>query len=57
VLRRFGMESCTPAKTPLDPRIPLTHDMSPRTEAEREVMRNVPYINAVGALAYLATAT
>ena len=57
VLERFNMADCKPVGTPMDPGVRLTKDMCPTTDAEREEMASVPYINAVGALMYLATAT
>ena len=57
VLTKFNMADCKPVGTPMDPGVRLTKDMCPTTDAEREEMASVPYINAVGALMYLATAT
>ena len=57
VLSKFNMADCKPVGTPMDPGVRLTKDMCPTTDAEREEMASVPYINAVGALMYLATAT
>ena len=57
ILERFGMSDCKPVGTPIDPGTPLTKDMSPKTEDEHAEMANVPYLQAVGSLMYLATTT
>ena len=57
MLEDYGFSGCTPVQTPMEPGLHLTKDMSPKTDAERAEMREVPYINAVGALMYLATCT
>jgi hypothetical protein len=61
MLHRFKMEDCKPVSTPMDPGSRLsstTSSMSPsELQAEAEEMKSVPYINAVGALNYLAIAT
>ena len=49
------MDDCKPISTPMDPGLHLTKDMCPKNEQERAEMSEVPYINAVGALMYLAT--
>ena len=41
----------------MEPGLHLTKDMCPENEQERAEMSEVPYINAVGALMYLATCT
>lgn len=51
------MADCKPVGTPMDPGVRLSKDTSPTTDAERASMKDIPYINAVGALMYLATAT
>jgi hypothetical protein len=51
------MLDCNPVTTPLDPNITLSALMSPSTKEEREQMKNIPYINILGAIAYLAIAT
>ncbi|THH28130.1 hypothetical protein EUX98_g6049, partial [Antrodiella citrinella] len=57
ILAKFNMADCRPVGTPLDPGAKLSTKMSPTTDAERASMKDIPYINAVGALMYLATAT
>jgi hypothetical protein len=56
-LEEFGMSDCKPVGTPMIPGSKLSSDQSPRTEDEKAKMINVPYINAVGSLMYLATMT
>lgn len=57
VLKRFGHSDCSPVLTPLEPGARLSTSMSPQTQAEIDEMRDIPYVNAVGSLAYLAVAT
>lgn len=58
VLERAGMSDCNSVATPLDPSSPkLSSTMSPTTPAEWAEMKDVPYINILGAVAYLAIAT
>lgn len=57
LLDRFDFSDCSPVSTPLDPSIRLSTSMAPQSYEEELQMRSIPYINAVGALAYLAIAT
>jgi hypothetical protein len=57
MLDTFGMSDCLPVLTPMDPNVQLSAAMSPQTPKEKAEMVGVPYINAVGALLYLAVAT
>jgi hypothetical protein len=57
ILERFGFTNASPVSTPLDPGVHLDASMSPSTPEEVEFMKTVPYINAVGALMYLAIVT
>jgi hypothetical protein len=52
-----NMSDCNPVTTPLDPHITLSASDSPSTDEEKHKMRLVPYINILGAVAYLAIAT
>ena len=54
-LAEFGMTDCKPVGTPMTPGLQLSKEESPKTEEEVEEMRNIPYMNAVGSLLYLAT--
>ena len=56
-LTRFKLSDCNPVATPMDPGVQLSKAMCPTSDAEREEMRSIPYMNAVGALMYLAIAT
>ena len=56
-LDEFGMSDCKPVGTPMAPGSKLSSDQSPQSADEKAEMENVPYINAVGSLMYLATMT
>ncbi len=51
------MSDCNSVSTPLDPHIKLSSSMSPTTPKEWETMRHVPYLQILGAIAFLAIAT
>jgi hypothetical protein len=57
LLKKVKMEGCNPVGTPAEPGLPLTSNMSPQQEKEKEEMRSIPYKEAVGALLYLSTTT
>ena len=57
ILDRFGMGDCKPVVTPMEPGLQLTKEMGATTAEEMAEMKNIPYLNAVGALMYLATNT
>lgn len=57
ILARYNFADCSPVQTPMDPGLKLTSDMCSQTKEERDYMATVPYINAVGALMYLAIST
>ena len=57
ILKKFKMEGCNPVKTPAEPGLQLSLDMSPQQEKEKEDMKTIPYKEAVGALLYLSTTT
>ena len=57
MLERFGFSGCTPVHTPMQPGLRLSEEMCPSDAQERAEMGKLPYINAVGALMYLATCT
>jgi Reverse transcriptase (RNA-dependent DNA polymerase) len=57
ILERFGLADCNSVTTPLDPSVRLSSAQSPTTPEDIEAMRSVPYLQAVGALMYLAVAT
>ena len=51
------MSDCNLIVTPMDPGAHLSSSMSPQSPEERKSMENIPYLNAVGTLQYLATST
>jgi len=51
------MSNCHPVMTPISPGTSLSKQMGPENAAEVDLMRNVPYLSAVGFLQYLATMT
>jgi hypothetical protein len=53
-LEEFGMTDCKPVGTPMLPGHNLSSQQSPKTPEERQEMENIPYINAVRELMYLA---
>lgn len=57
MLERYGMGGCSTADTPMNASVTLTKDMAPKTKEEKDMMRDIPYIHAVGSLQYLATCT
>lgn len=52
ILTRFGMDDCKPVWTPCDPNIQLK-----KAESEGEILRNIPYQEAIGCLLYLSQGT
>jgi hypothetical protein len=56
ILRQFGMERCNPVGSPL-PKFRLTHEMSPKTQSEKDAVSSLPYCAIVGKCMYLATCT
>lgn len=52
ILTRFGMDDCKPVWTPCDPNNQLK-----RAEREEEILRNIPYQEAIGCLLYLSQGT
>src|SRR5712692_11917891 len=51
------MRNCKPVLTPMQPGLRLSSAQSPKTPEEVVAMKDVPYVSAVGALLYLATAS
>ena len=57
-MQKGDLQSQSPTvSTPMDPGLRLSVSQVPLTPQDIEYMRTVPYINAVGALMYLAIAT
>lgn len=57
MLNHFGLQDCKPVSTPMDPGLQLRKRDAPSTKEEENEMKSIPYINAVGALMYLAIGT
>lgn len=57
MLSRFNLSDCKGVSTPMDPGSQLSRKDSPSTPEEISEMKKVPYMNAVGALMYLAIAS
>ena len=57
MLSQFRLSDCNAMTTPVDPGSKLSRACCSASEEEQEEMKNVPYMNAVGALMYLAIGT
>lgn len=57
VISRFNMKDANSVSTPLEVGIKLTKEMEPKTETEKENMKDKPYRELVGSLVYLANST
>ena len=57
LLNRFKLSDVNPVSTPMDPSIKLSSDMCPTSSKDLEEMKSIPYLQAVGALMYLAIST
>lgn len=57
MLSQFKLTDCNPVATPMEPGAQLSKVLCPKSEKEREEMWNTPYMNAIGALMYLAIGT
>ena len=51
------MTDSKPVGTPMDPGLKLANEQCPKTSEDKAEMKNIPYINAVGSLLYLALLT
>jgi len=56
MIHRFKMEECRPVYTPLEPGVILTKQDSPKSEDEKEKMRDIPYREIIGCL-YISQCT
>src|SRR6185369_169428 len=56
-LEEFGMANCKPVGTPMVPGLKLSSAQSAKIAEEQAEMENIPYMNAVGSLLYLAIMT
>jgi len=57
MLRDFGMEDCTPVKTPMVTGLRLETPGNPLSAEEIEFMKDKPYLCAIGKLTWLANGT
>lgn len=57
LLEKFKMTECNPVLTPMDLNQKLSREMSPRTEEDRERMKQVPFRELIGSLQFLAQCT
>ena len=57
MLSKFGMENSKKGLLPFRHRIRLSKDQCPKTQEERDSMRNIPYAFAVGSLMYAMLCT
>ena len=57
ILEQFKMSNCQPISMPMSLGQCLNSSMGPSTPEEIEDMQNIPYLNVVGVLNYLAIAT
>lgn len=57
MLSKFNLSDCKPVHTPMDPGTQLSREQCPSTDEETSEMKKIPYMNAVGALMYLAIAS
>jgi len=57
ILARFNMSDCNPVTTPMLAGQHLNAEMCPTTDKDKEQMKAIPYLQAVGSLLYLAIAT
>ena len=57
MLKDFGMEDCTPVKTPMVPGLRLEKPGSPLSAEEIEFMKDKPYLHAIGKLTWIANGT
>lgn len=57
VLKRFGMESCNPKRTPLPPGISLSSSPVPLSADDHYYMQDKPYREVLGSIMYLMIAT
>lgn len=48
MLKNFGMEECKFVATPMEGGVQLMKEMEPRSAAEMEEMKAIPYIGVVG---------
>ncbi|KAK9913447.1 hypothetical protein M0R45_037263 [Rubus argutus] len=57
ILKRFEMQNCSTCDTPMVKGDKLNKDQCPKTDLEREEMKNKPYARLVGSLMYAQVCT
>ena len=57
ILKRFKMDKSKPVSTPACPNITYNRSMSPKNKDQFNMMKNIPYLEALGCLMYLSTST
>lgn len=57
ILKRFNMENCNAVASPLDPAQKISKEMCAKGDAEKRIMSDVPYRQAIGSLMFLAQTT
>lgn len=57
ILRKYNMQECKPASTPLEPGTKMSKKDSPTTHEEKTEMSHVPYRELIGSLMYLSQHT
>ncbi|KAL0431935.1 UNVERIFIED_CONTAM: Retrovirus-related Pol polyprotein from transposon TNT 1-94 [Sesamum radiatum] len=57
VLEKFSMTNSKPVSVPLVAHFQLCRDQCPKTDSEKEKMKNIPYSNAIGSVMYLMVST
>ena len=57
LLEDFGMSDCIPAYTPYELKTKLTHEMSPKTDKDKEAMSRHPYRQLIGRINHISVCT
>lgn len=57
LLQKFNMNECNPVSTPMDINEKLSKDMGPKTESEKNEMKDIPYLELIGSLLFIANIT
>ena len=57
ILERFRMHCSKPVATPVEKCLTLSLDQCPKTDQQKEKMKDVPYASAVGSLMYVMLCT
>ena len=57
VLKRFNMETCKGGEVPVVKGDKLSKEQCPKSDFEKEAMKNIPYASAIGSLMYAQVCT